>query len=235
MSEYCLYCHTPIPFVMTWRTLINEPAPQYLCQDCEKQLAPIQAPICQKCSRPLEKLSKEYIVGELCLDCHRWEDDPEWKGLLEKNISLYEYNDFLKEFLARFKFRGDYVLAKAFSQKMKSLLESILFDAIIPIPLSNERLYERGFNQAVALSQEANFETSNILTRTHSEKQSKKSRHERIHIQQVFHLKETVSINGKNLILLDDIYTTGSTLRHAAKLLKTAGASKVTAITIARG
>lgn len=235
MLDYCLNCDTIIPFEMTWSALIREPDPQYLCRDCEKQLSLIQAPNCQKCSRSLNKLTSEFIKGNLCLDCYRWEEDPKWSAVLEKNISFYEYNSFLKELLARFKFRGDYVLAKIFSQKIVNTLKSVEYDYIVPIPLSTERLKERGFNQAAALAQEANLETINLITRKHSEKQSKKSRQERIHIEQVFHLKEDKSINGKKIILIDDIYTTGSTLRQAAKLLKSAGAGTVTAITIARG
>ncbi|MGE8206887.1 phosphoribosyltransferase family protein [Heyndrickxia sp. NPDC080065] len=235
MGNQCHYCHIPIHFELTWKSIIIQPSPKYLCDDCNKKLHPIKGLTCQTCSRSLEKLSSEYIKDNICLDCHRWEADPEWSGILEKNISLYEYNEFLKELIARFKFRGDYVLAKIFSQKIKNTLSSMTYDVIIPIPLSKERQQERGFNQAIALAHEAELQTAAILTRIHSEKQSKKSRQERIHIDQVFHLKDDTSMKGKNIILFDDIYTTGSTLRHAAKQLKIAGASTVKAITIARG
>ncbi|WP_311921608.1 ComF family protein [Heyndrickxia sporothermodurans] len=137
--------------------------------------------------------------------------------------------------LARFKYRGDYILAKIFSQKIQKELEKISYDAIVPIPLSNERLLERGFNQSTALATEANINVANLLTRVHTEKQSKKSRQERIHLQQVFNRRDDVKLEGENILLIDDIYTTGSTLRHAAKILKEAGAKSVTSITIARG
>ncbi|WP_107921049.1 ComF family protein, partial [Heyndrickxia sporothermodurans] len=207
----------------------------YLCKDCKKQLVPIRRPICPKCSRPLENLSKDYIKGDICLDCYRWEKDANWASILDKNISIYEYNDFLKDLLARFKYRGDYILAKIFSQKIQKELEKISYDAIVPIPLSNERLLERGFNQSTALATEANINVANLLTRVHTEKQSKKSRQERIHLQQVFNRRDDVKLEGENILLIDDIYTTGSTLRHAAKILKEAGAKSVTSITIARG
>lgn len=235
MSDHCLNCHLAIPFELTWQSLFKQLPPTYLCKDCSMQLAPIHPPICQKCCRPLKKLSKDFIKGDVCLDCYRWENDTNWASILDNNISFYEYNDFLKELLARFKYRGDYVLAKVFSQKIKEKLEQISYDAIVPIPLSNERLLERGFNQSTALASEANVNVANLLTRVHSEKQSKKSRHERIHLQQVFNRKDDTDLEGKNLLLIDDIYTTGSTLRHAAKILKEAGAKTVTSITIARG
>ncbi|WP_308167083.1 phosphoribosyltransferase family protein [Bacillus sp. ISL-40] len=68
----------------------------------------------------------------------------------------------------------------------------------------------------------------------HSEKQSKKSRSERIHLSQVFQVNPNVDLAGKKVILIDDIYTTGSTLRHAAKLLKVAGAASIQSLTLAR-
>jgi competence protein ComFC len=170
----------------------------------------------------------------LCYDCTRWEQDPDWQGYLEKNHSLYVYNDFLKDLIAMYKFRGDYVLAKIFAELFKKEMTKITSDLLVPIPLSEERLYERGFNQATAVLTFAGLQSADILTRIHSEKQSKKSREERIHIPQVFKVEPDGEIHGKKVLLIDDIYTTGSTLRHAAKLLKEAGAASVQSFTLAR-
>jgi competence protein ComFC len=136
--------------------------------------------------------------------------------------------------MATFKYRGDYVLAIIFTEKIKEFLRKIQPDLIVPIPLSKERLYERGFNQAEALLNESGLTQTIPLTRIHSEKQSKKSRSERIHIPQVFEVDRQIEILGKNILLIDDIYTTGSTLRHAAKLLKESGAERVQSLTLAR-
>jgi competence protein ComFC len=156
--------------------------------------------------------------------------------MLQQNMSLFFYNDFLKETLATFKFRGDYVIAKAFADFVKINLEKLKVDQFVPIPLSEERLYERGFNQAEALINEAGFSSANLLARIHAEKQSKKSRSDRIHLPQVFRMaKETTILAGQSVLLVDDIYTTGSTLRHAAKVLKGAGAVTVCSLTLARG
>ncbi|MEH7124273.1 ComF family protein [Bacillus sp. JJ1773] len=157
----------------------------------------------------------------------------QWAGTLEKNFSIVMYNDFAKEVMAQYKYRGDYVLAHVFASFMKKRLAAISFDKIVPIPLSAERLYERGFNQSEALIRAWGFESSDLFTRTHTEKQSKKSRSERIHLAQVFQIKEPIP--NQNILLIDDIYTTGSTLRHAAKCLKEAGAHSVSSVTFARG
>ncbi|MEK4280587.1 MULTISPECIES: ComF family protein [unclassified Cytobacillus] len=154
--------------------------------------------------------------------------------MLDKNVSLFMYNDFLKETIARYKFRGDYIMAKAFSLFIRERLKNMEFDYLAPIPLSPERLYERGFNQSAALIHEAGFTASELLQRIHSEKQSKKSRQDRIHQNQVFKLLPA-EIENKSILLIDDIYTTGSTLHHAAKVLKTGGAQSIQSITLARG
>ncbi|WP_252189240.1 ComF family protein [Rossellomorea vietnamensis] len=194
----------------------------------------IEGQRCRRCSRSLEALPLSFVKKEICLDCHRWDQDPEWEGILHKNDSLYHYNDFLKEYLARYKYRGDHALAKAFSHTIKSYLTKIEYDLIIPIPLSDERLYERGFNQSTVLLEESEVRPSPILTRLHSEKQSKKTRAERLRQVQVFQLVEC-DVKGKFILLFDDIYTTGTTLRQAAKLLKEAGADEVSSLTLARG
>lgn len=233
MGKPCLYCHGEMGQQVYWASFFSVVEESYLCTDCEKELMEIQGVTCQVCSRSIENLDLKYIVGDLCYDCVRWEKDTEWSGYLQKNHSIYIYNDFLKEVLSQFKFRGDYVLAKIFAKKIQEKLKAVEYDLLVPIPLSKERLFERGFNQSEALIREAELETTNLLQRIHSEKQSKKSRQDRIHLPQVFQLKDEVP--NKNILLIDDIYTTGSTLRHAAKLLKSGGAKSVSSFTLARG
>ncbi|USK52658.1 ComF family protein [Bacillus sp. CMF12] len=230
----CLICHEEILSAVSWSTLWSKPKENHLCQGCADKLTFIAGKTCEKCSRPFEQLDVRYQTGNLCNDCERWNQDSEWSGLLKKNDSLFIYDDFLKETLARYKFRGDYVLSRAFSPFLRERLKNMDFDFLVPIPLSSERLYERGFNQSSALIHEAGFTVTELLSRIHSEKQSKKSRQERIHLHQVFQ-PLNVDIEDKIILLIDDIYTTGSTLYHAAKVLKAGGAESISSITLARG
>jgi competence protein ComFC len=232
MNNVCLYCASLINEVISWRGLFHS-EPQFLCGDCKNGLETITGKRCTQCSRSLDKLPDELIRGEVCLDCYRWEEDPKWKGILEKNTSLFEYNVFMKEYLARYKYRGDHILAKAFGTQIANCLKSMQYDHITTIPLSQERHYERGFNQSTALLEAAGIELLSILSRDHSEKQSKKSRYQRLQQKQVFTLAET-NLEGQSILLFDDIYTTGTTLRQAAKLLKEAGAQQISSITLAR-
>ncbi|WP_071393498.1 ComF family protein [Bacillus tuaregi] len=249
MRDYCLVCFSEIIPQMGWNDLIATVKVQTICPSCKERWEEIRGETCRICGRPLEQLESRFIVGDCCNDCVRWEEEPKWKGCLKKNHSIYHYNAFLQEVLARYKFRGDYILARLFTEQLLQKLAGQSYDLLVPIPLSPERLQERGFNQAEALLKEAGLPAAHILTRIHGEKQSKKSRSERIHAEQVFQLTEQTipvgegseqpqlipTVQGKNIILIDDVYTTGSTLRHAAKVLTVHGAASISSITIARG
>lgn len=234
LQPHCLICHGVIQPPISWNSIFSEEKELHICPTCEGKFVKVEGEKCRICSRLFQFLEERFRHKDLCHDCVRWEKNLEWKGYLDSNHSVFLYNDFFKEVMATYKFRGDYVLAKIFAKSIKDLLRRLNPDLLVPIPLSNERLYERGFNQAEALVIESGFVPSNLITRIHSEKQSKKSRTERIHIPQVFQIGDYADIKGKEILLVDDIYTTGSTLRHAAKLLKESGAKRVQSLTLAR-
>jgi competence protein ComFC len=234
MNHHCLICHDYIQPAIGWISIFSEEKELLICPICEGKLEKVEGKTCRICSRPFQFLKERFKHDDLCHDCKRWEEDSLWKGYLDSNHSIFMYNEFLKEIIATYKFRGDYVLSKMFVPYLKDYFKKINPDLMVPIPLSEERLFERGFNQAEALIIESGFTPSRLLTRTHAEKQSKKSRSERIHIPQVFKLELDVDIRGKTILLIDDIYTTGSTLRHASKLLKESGAQRIESLTLAR-
>ncbi|WP_163099308.1 ComF family protein [Peribacillus alkalitolerans] len=224
--DKCYVCFEKIIVTITWDTFLFEEKKQVICDLCSNKLVKLSGPLCEKCHRHSELA--------ICQDCSRWENTTEWKGVLEKNVSLFSYNDFLKDIIARFKYRGDYALAEIFAEDLREKINLISFNLVTTIPLSSERLYERGFNQAEAISLSAGIKPLNLLSRIHSEKQSKKTRSERLHMDEIFSFDSKVDIKGKSILIIDDIYTTGATLRHAAKILKRGGATQVSSITIAR-
>ncbi|MET3697658.1 competence protein ComFC [Bacillus oleivorans] len=231
----CLFCHQKRQTEASWTALVYGDH-SVLCGDCEEKLEPLSGELCATCSRPLAMLAPAYRKGHICYDCFRWEEDPEWKGVLRINESLFLYNEFLKEIISQYKFRGDYALANIFKRGINLKIKQLKPDLIVPIPLSKERLQERGFNQAEGILIEAGGLTfSSLLTRQHSEKQSKKARDERLLQENIFQWSSDQSITDKSVLILDDIYTTGATIRHAAKILKYYGAKEVLSLTIARG
>lgn len=224
----CLWCDTDIIPEISWKTIIQPPEPKKLCPSCEDQLQILQGKRCSTCSRESEE--------EMCSDCRRWKlsrhDAP-----LEWNYSVFTYNDRMQEMISRWKYRGDYSLGNAFENYYRKAFSRIVSflpkdTAAVPIPLSEERIKERGFNQSGMLAGFLPLETVELLVRTHSEKQSKRTRRERITAENPFRTEQTFN---KPVILADDIYTTGTTLHHAAFILKRNGCPAVYALTLIRG
>lgn len=235
--SYCLFCQVSYTDTWSWASLLGLSSAPLLCQPCERKLTLIQGDICRICGRSFSLFPEEYRQGDCCYDCIRWEEDEEWKGILQQNRSLYVYNDFLKEVISKIKYRGDAELMKAFFQRARSQFSVITRKAIlVPIPLSNERQYERGFNQAGLFALSMNRNVNLVLNRkTHEEKQSKKTRNERMEKKNnPFVVEEPSKVDGKRIVLVDDVYTTGTTLRYAAKVLLESGAIHVSSITLAR-
>ncbi|MGC4377982.1 ComF family protein [Fictibacillus sp. Mic-4] len=235
--KHCLYCDQLYIDEVSWRFFLGLNEETTLCSICRGSLQEIHGEICHCCGRPLSLFPEKYRQDQLCYDCVRWEKEKNWQGLLTKNRSLYIYNDHLKEMIARIKYRGDAKLIEAFQLPLKKLFKKHFKDyTVVPIPLSEKRHYERGFNQAELLARLLDVPVMNALVRTiHEEKQSKKSRAERIAIKHpIFRMVEQQSVHSKNILLIDDVYTTGSTLRQAALALKEAGATTICSITLAR-
>ncbi|MFX3625614.1 MAG: ComF family protein [Ectobacillus sp.] len=170
----------------------------------------------------------------MCLDCFRWHKEGD---VLEKNRSVFIYNHWMKEVMARYKFRGDCAIVHAFAKEFRAAFRLYYGSnyEIVPIPLSEERLMERGFNQAQLL---ASLLPSSgppcSLVRVHTEKQSQKTRQERLGGISPFSFSSPERFDGRRILLIDDIYTTGTTLRQAAALFRERGAAGVSSLTLCR-
>ncbi len=168
--------------------------------------------------------------------------------------SMYDYRDpIIKKTIWFLKYRGKKSLAKIFAsamyyQYMEELSElSIIYDfknpTLIPIPLSKKRYMERGFNQSELLCKELLIlsPTSFVLEKNVLLKQKDTPHQAHIKDRQTrlkniigsFYIKNPKIIKNKNIILIDDVTTTGATLSEAKKILKQAGAKKIIALTIA--
>lgn len=144
-----------------------------------------------------------------------------------------------------FKYGNKTVLRHHFADLISSFIKTYHvdltpIDLIVPIPLHPARLRERGFNQAQLIAQilSERFhipQSINNLTRIRNTgSQSVLSPKERwTNIQGAFTIKYSCVINKKNVLIIDDLYTTGATSSEAARILKEAGAREVTALTLA--
>lgn len=203
---------------------------------------------------PINCLSCGKEGSNLCLKCLA--DSPTAERESEKWITpLYDYRyPPIKKAIGFLKYKGKKKLADVFAEAMYSRILEELSDLsvmenfnnaiLIPIPLSGKRRRERGFNQAelicgalVKLDENKNFKLEkNILIKPRETKHQAhiENRGERLkNIIGSFAVKNSERITGRNIILIDDVTTTGATLSEAKKVLKQAGARKVIAFTVA--
>lgn len=149
-------------------------------------------------------------------------------------ISPYHYNDAMKDFLHRYKFLHDVYLAHTFNQILHEHLKNETY-TIVPIPMHPDNLKIRTFAHVEELLKAANIRFEQHLTKLSKEQQALKSREERLQTPQLFDAIDSAAIKGKSILLIDDIFTTGTTMRHAEKVLKQAGAKDVCGFTLIHG
>lgn len=160
----------------------------------------------------------------------------------EEIFSLYEYRGIIKKKIWQFKFRNQKYLSNFFAYLLsKRLMElNFEFDIIIPVPINLARFMERGYNQSYLITKEMSKIMKKevygdvLIKLKNNKRQSELNEKDRqSNVLGVYKVKNECKIKGKIVLLVDDIYTTGSTINECAKMLKMAGAKKVIAITIA--
>lgn len=147
--------------------------------------------------------------------------------------------------LINYKFNEKPYLNKIFSSLInkyqKNYLNFNFYDIIIPVPISKKRLKNRGYNQSLLyvkdISKENNIQLENkvIIKIKNNNAQSSLNKEEREqNVQGVYKVINSKKVKNKKILLLDDIYTTGSTLNECSKELIKAGASYIDVFTIAK-
>lgn len=232
----CLLCHQRYEPKLGWGDFLTVKQADVLCEMCRRSFSLIEGERCRQCDRPFSQIAESYRHGDICADCLRWQQTDEWRNVLTKNRSVYVYDEWMKDVVTRWKFRGDYALVEAFRTDVcREFFRHFSPDVVlVPIPLSKKRLYERGFNQAKALAELLSLPIADVLERVDSEKQSKKTRMERLQSNYLFRLCSNVLFPNVPIVLIDDIYTTGMTVRHAARILREAGVDPISSFTLAR-
>ena len=131
----------------------------------------------------------------------------------------YRYQGVMKDVLQQYKFMRDYELSNVLSQKLQ--LPQTDYDYIVPIPSPFQRDVERTFNPVATVLDKMGVDYVNILGTNIRPKQSELGKLERSNAPNPFYVKEEdIDIEGKVILLIDDIYTTGLTIHHAGcKLL----------------
>ncbi|MGB9975645.1 ComF family protein [Thermovenabulum sp.] len=204
-----------------------------VCGECLSGLEMISPPFCEKCGKPLYKDLSTY-----CYDCRRK------KHYFEKARAYGVYEGVLKGLIHEFKYNGERRLSTFFGEKLFEAYERYGFEdieVIVPVPLHKKREEKRGFNQSLLLAKELGERTKkevrDALIRTrNTEHQTALPREKRDeNVKDAFKIKIGSPVGGKNVLLVDDVYTTGNTADECAKALLSGGAKKVYVITLARG
>ncbi len=203
------------------------------CNSCYYEIKLLTGPLCSKCGKAFPV---SVGTNHLCSTCLTYN----WHFSSAKAVGIYKGP--LAKAVQSFKYRGKTVCLTSF----KSLKDKVTlpnandFDLIIPVPLHKKKLKERGFNQALVLSrilypEEIKKINANILIRIRwTEPQTGLSGSaRRRNLRNSFKVISS-KIKGKNILLVDDVFTTGTTANECARTLRKAGAYDVQVITLAR-
>ena len=208
----CSWCQKEIIRNLTmkeilWPFLLTEDR----CALCSASLAPLAGACCPTCNKAGE--------ADICRECRQWQAlYPEYQF---KHRAFFHYNEAFQEWIHQYKFLGDYRLRKTFVPELIAFFKQHPDYLVCGIPLSQARYQTRGFNQVDALLEATGVATTVLLMKTEdTAPQAGKNRVERLAAAQPFQATEAgKQIQGRKVLLVDDVYTTGRTLFHAAEIL----------------
>jgi ComF family protein len=227
---YPAHCYACGEKIIAWN--------QNICNACLKKIKRRLPPFCAKCGR---QISGEPEAKYVCSDCKNGE------LYFDRAFSVFYYDGILKKLVHDFKYNKMTALSKEFVESiidfMKGYQIGIHTEMAVSIPMHPFRLFKREINPSEILAKNIAKKlglcySGNILKKTKNTlPQSNLSRIERIkNLKESFSLQKNKepAIKGKNILLVDDLFTTGSTVNECAKVLKKAGAGYIEVITLAR-
>lgn len=226
--RHCYCCGAPL----------LEPGAHILCPTCLGELRDrrITGPVCTLCGHPL---AGERADRELCITCLSE------RRYFDRARALFFYASPIKQVIISFKFHGNFFLGP---RLLREALRRGWFpdgtnkpSAVVPIPLHPVRRRERGYDQALLLGKVVAHHLGCDLWRRalrrirYTSQQSLLPRHKRLdNVRGAFAVRDPALVEGSDILLVDDVFTSGATSIECAKTLKKAGAGRVQALTLAR-
>lgn len=193
-----------------------------------------QKSLCNKCKIKLQK-------SAIC----KIEDYKNTSSYFDEHIYLFQYNGEIRDAILKYKFDEKSYIYRTFLEFIKNN-ENICaqikkYDIIIPVPISKKRLNSRGYNQssliAKNLAQELNIEYSEkILIKIKDNKPQSEMKQDtrKSNVSGVYKVINEERINNKKVLIVDDIFTTGSTADECARVLKDNNAESIGVFTLAK-
>ena len=194
---------------------------RWLCVDCRATLQPLPDDHCHQCAAP-------GVATRFCANCYR--DPPPFEQLRVPFL----HAGLARQILLDLKYRGHRHLAPLLADLLRPHLPAGI-DAIVPVPLHSSRLAERGYNQSELLARSLGPPVaSGVLVRTRpTPPQAGLNQAERLaNVRGAFAAPSR--LDGRRVLLVDDVCTTGATLSACARTLRRAGAERVLAVTVTR-
>ncbi len=203
---------------------------EIICSSCQINLPRIMPPVCPMCGRPQSS-------NISCPDCVKRQ------SYVDGIRSPYRFEGVIRQAIHQFKYRNLRSLATPLAQLIDNHLKTypIPGDVLIPVPIHKKRIRERGYNQSLLLARKLGKLTdfsvieNCLIRRIQSPPQARSASVEERHrnVADAFICKDS-RLRGKQVLLIDDVTTSGATLDACAKVLKAAGASSVWGLTLAR-
>lgn len=215
---------------------IVEPYGEKICPECVRALSPVREPCCKKCGKEISDRQ-----GEYCPDCMRR------PKTFDSGASLLNYNETTRWSMASIKYkdRREYLdfYAQAMNIRFAKRVRVWGVEALVPVPIHSSRRRERGFNQAEELAERLSdywglpVDTKLLVRKKKTLPQRDLGPSQRLkNLQEAFALHPSVSDKiPKSVIIIDDIYTTGSTVEACSRILKKAGVKRIYFLAICIG
>lgn len=210
-----------------------------ICEKCYGNLEFIREPKCKKCGKRFESVDISNEIREYCGDCAKNEH------LYEFGMAVFRYDDNIKESIYRFKYHNQRTYAGFYGKTMAAaygkLIGELGVEVIIPVPIHYKKRIKRGYNQAELIADELGTTLgipvdNRILVRDKATTPQKELSNveRRNNLKKAFKIAESI-VKYKKVLIVDDIYTTGSTVDACASALKKAGAGQIYFISLSIG
>ncbi|MCI8516806.1 MAG: ComF family protein [Hungatella sp.] len=213
---------------------VVRPFGEMICPGCVKELSVVRQPVCKRCGKEVESQRIEY-----CPDCVRRQ------RTFERNLALLNYNDTASRSMSAVKYKGrrEYLdfYAEAVCLRFGKAIRRMEADALVPVPIHPSRRRSRGFNQAELLADRIGAGLGipvypDALRRDKKTLPQKQlNQEERLKNLQKAFVPGVLPEEVRTVLLVDDIYTTGSTMEACARALRSMGVEKIYGLTLCIG
>ncbi|MDO4453008.1 MAG: ComF family protein [Eubacteriales bacterium] len=197
-----------------------------ICDSCRKKIKKISEPQCKRCGRPIRSKEQEF-----CPDCQRK------RHLYREGMAIYLYKEEVRKAVHRMKFQNQRAYAQIFGRLMAKEAEEKTkrwkVEAVVPVPMYRKKQRLRGYNQAELLAREIADELNlplicDLVARVRNTKPQKEleGKDRENNLKKAFIITKN-DVKLRKILIVDDIYTTGSTVDAIAEVLKKSGVEEI--------